>query len=85
MLRTHRHRKLKVSNPLAAIAALLLLVSAWIGTGDTETLATAALPVMSQHEMAAVEDESADTVVDPENQEQDGGGFSMSLFLFRHR
>jgi len=82
MLRLTRNRKSRVSNSLAILAALMLIVSALAKVDDPVHSAGS-----SGSQLAAL----GDTGASPASLQSDGGvpakknkGFKMSLFLFRH-
>jgi ABC-type branched-subunit amino acid transport system ATPase component len=78
MFTVYRRRKLKISNTLAAIAALLLIASTLAGINNS--LSTDDAPALDKlNSEAAVTDPLHDA------SGEKGKGHKMSLFLFRHR
>ena len=79
-------RRTRISNPLAAFAALLLVLSTWIGVDDadaTKNSTVSQLPGIESADFEKNQDDTTDSLA--KNEDGQSGGFTMSLFLFRHR
>jgi hypothetical protein len=82
MLPLTRNRKYRISNRLAAVAALLLVVTSLVTPGDSDR---AAGSHSARHaELLAAEETPALMSSDETVKAKSNKGFRMSLFLFRN-
>lgn len=83
MLALNRNRKFRISNRMAAFAAILLVVTSLAGVGGSATLSTDNSAMRMA--MAEAEEDTATMMRAAGASKANGNkGFKMSLFLFRN-